>query len=1177
MKKARILLYVICLGSLCGVAQTTNYDPSTIFLAQYQNLMRSERFEEARHLLESNKPLFDAEENGEQLYSVFIGTVAIGAYMKTRSIDSLMNDLPHINNYMSILLDSPSSLDPSSMWGNLSSFSLIYKDINDPRIETIYQFADEYYKTHPSEDYLIYRYILNNTLEYYITVGRFQEALEITEKIYDILIKNNDSSILVPNILYIAGRLYLHKFDNAKMAKHCLSQSYKLYQDFKNELHNNEDYYYLLSDLSTVYFNEVKLKESFEYAMQLLNILEEDGITQGEFYFVALLLLTNAADNYKDMVNYAELAYKASLYLPEDDENRRTAIQKLKWAYAVADIPSNQQIHLNKFNKIIDTGHKLLFMEAITDYESGDLESAKQKFLKVISYHETNGDVFDDYEYSRSIIMMIAICNTEGNVPLGDQIFWRASNYYETSGRKCKYTHHLYCAAGLLHYSIGDYQTARDYLEESLRLFNLIGDDESMDYALTLNNLALVYIELGEKLKAKICLEESKDLVDTFVKRNDKQSLPIQLLIMSNVGEMYFKIGYTSEAIRIHKEVLSYCESDEKYNDAKANTLYSLVSVLIAKEQYDEAKEYLLQLTELPLNIRMKMTALEARLCLKNYTNDETAIDDLLTFNSYIRDDISSVFGTFTEIERENYWDSMSNAMSVENNYLADKYPTSKAVTYAYDNALFCKGLLLRSTKLLDEIVRNESDETLQQMYQQMKLLEKKISSKSTPSDSIPSYYRDISQLKKQILLSIPNFNTRLQSSFVTVSDVQTMMDENDIAIEFIIIPRLIKYGQSEDFYGALILRKNDNMPRIVTLCLVDSLKGLMNAKNPNDDAFINGIYGLNDERLYHLIWEILEPELKENANVYYSPAGYINSINLGAIAHNGERMANRYNLYQVSSTAEIQNVKNTEDFPIDSAVIYGDIDYGATLSEMAYNARTYSSRGTSQTVHNRGDFATRAWGPLAYTREEAQTVNDMFLSHHKESKLLMGATANEESFKAMNGCAPNVIHIATHGFYFEDKKNTPTDFFKSLTTLTRKGSSMLYSGLLFAGANNAWINDSISPDVEDGILTAQEIGQMDLSNADIVVLSACQTALGDIDKLNGVFGLQRGLKQAGAKTLVMSLWEVPDAETCELMTEFYRILLSGVEKHEAFRQAQKKLQQHKPDPYYWAAFVLLD
>lgn len=1180
MKKRFFLLYVICLASLCAMAQT---DPGTVFLEKYQNLMRAEQYEEARLLLQSSKPLFDAEENGDNLYKFYMGTIAMASYMKTQSIESLKKDLHYINFYLSVLLDDPSVFSPASMWGNLYLFSVVYNDLNDSKIETIYQFAAEYNNSFPDEDYHAYYRILENTFTYYVKKERFQEAIDVIHKSYEILISNHDSSILVPSVLYYAGRLYLHKFDNTKMAKQCLSQSYNLYQNFKKELHNNKDYYYLLSDLSTIYFNEVNLKESYNYATQLLNILKEDGVTQGEFYFTALILLTNSADNYNDMVKYAELAYQASSYLPEDDETRKTIIQKLKWTYAVANIPSNQQIDLSQYGKMSSNSSsesndqiQTLFWEAGTDYGNGDFLLAKQKFMRVIDYYENCGESFNDDMYIRSVIAMIDIYGKEGNVSMGDQLFWRASNFYENSGRKKTNLRFLYSSAGALHWSIDDYYTARNYLEESLRLFNLIGDDESMDYAGMLNNLAMVYFELGEKLKAKLCIDESKAIVDDFVKRNDRQSLPIQLLIMSNIGDMYYKLDNSTEAIKIFKEILSYCEPGERYNEPRVYALLGMVTALIAQEQYNEANEYLLQLKDLPLSEKFKMNALEGSICLKMYTDDESVIDDLATFISYIRDDIASVFGTFTDIERENYWDSKSNAMSNITNFFAEKFPASRAVTYAYDNALFCKGLLLKSTKLLDEIVRNESDVTIQQKYQQLKLLEKKISSKSTPGDSIQFYYQDISQLKKQVLLSIPNFNQRLQSSFSTVTDVQGMMDENDIAIEFVIAPRLIRYGQSEEYYSALILLKNDNTPKIVTLCKVDSLRTLMNAENPNDETFINGIYGQNDEQLYDLIWKKLEPELKDGANIYYSPSGYINSINLGAIAHNGIRMDNRYNLYQVSTTAEIGNLKKGTA-NISSATIYGDIDYGATMNEMAYNARNYSNIGLAPENHIRGDFATRAWGPLAYTREEAQTVNNLFLRNNKKTKLLMGTIANEESFKAMNGCAPDVIHIATHGFYFKDKKNTPTDFFKSITTLTKKSSSMLYSGLLFAGANNAWINDTISPEIEDGILTAQEIGQMDLSNTAIVVLSACQTARGDIDNTNGVFGLQRGFKQAGAKTIVMSLWEVPDAETCELMTEFYRILLSGVEKHEAFRQAQKELRSRKPEPYYWAAFVLLD
>jgi CHAT domain-containing protein len=135
------------------------------------------------------------------------------------------------------------------------------------------------------------------------------------------------------------------------------------------------------------------------------------------------------------------------------------------------------------------------------------------------------------------------------------------------------------------------------------------------------------------------------------------------------------------------------------------------------------------------------------------------------------------------------------------------------------------------------------------------------------------------------------------------------------------------------------------------------------------------------------------------------------------------------------------------------------------------------------------------------------------------------------------------------------------------------------------AGAQSS-INDKGVPlDGDDGILTAQEISQLDLRGVDFVVLSACETGIGDIMQGEGVFGLQRGFKKAGVKTILMSLWKVSDAATEMLMTEFYTNLCNGKTKHEPLRLAQRKVREYTDrdgnylfkDPFYWAGFVLLD
>jgi len=112
---------------------------------------------------------------------------------------------------------------------------------------------------------------------------------------------------------------------------------------------------------------------------------------------------------------------------------------------------------------------------------------------------------------------------------------------------------------------------------------------------------------------------------------------------------------------------------------------------------------------------------------------------------------------------------------------------------------------------------------------------------------------------------------------------------------------------------------------------------------------------------------------------------------------------------------------------------------------------------------------------------------------------------------------------------------------------------------------------------IEDGILTAEEISQMNLKGTDLVVLSACMTGLGNIETPEGAFGLQRAFKLAGVKSIVMSLWEVPDQATAKLMSIFYSNLAKGKERHESFRQAILLLKKEYDNPYYWAGFVMLD
>jgi CHAT domain-containing protein len=212
---------------------------------------------------------------------------------------------------------------------------------------------------------------------------------------------------------------------------------------------------------------------------------------------------------------------------------------------------------------------------------------------------------------------------------------------------------------------------------------------------------------------------------------------------------------------------------------------------------------------------------------------------------------------------------------------------------------------------------------------------------------------------------------------------------------------------------------------------------------------------------------------------------------------------------------------------------------------------------------------------PLPGTGVEVQTLHSLLEQRHWNVVSYEGSQALEEAVKQVHH--PRVLHLATHGFFLEDSASSDGT---SSTSLIR--DPMLRSGLYFAGADHALSGEALGEDLDDGVLTAYEAAGLNLQGTELVVLSACDTGRGESRNGEGVFGLKRALQAAGAESVLMSQWSVPDLETQELMALFYREWLAGTEKHEALRHAQLLMRQRvrarygADIPYYWGAFVLV-
>ena len=209
---------------------------------------------------------------------------------------------------------------------------------------------------------------------------------------------------------------------------------------------------------------------------------------------------------------------------------------------------------------------------------------------------------------------------------------------------------------------------------------------------------------------------------------------------------------------------------------------------------------------------------------------------------------------------------------------------------------------------------------------------------------------------------------------------------------------------------------------------------------------------------------------------------------------------------------------------------------------------------------------------PLAGTAAEAKALQGLLKLDAQE--VLTGADATEEKLKGLHG--PRILHVATHGFFLSDQQVAaaalrPVSFSAETPPLPLGENPLLRSGLALAGANARRSGES-----DDGILTAAEAAQLDLRGTQLVVLSACETGLGQVEEGEGVYGLRRALVLAGAQAQLVSLWKVADAQTQGLMVDYYQRLLKGEGRSAALREAQKAMMANPATqhPYYWAAFV---
>ncbi|MFN9114066.1 MAG: CHAT domain-containing protein, partial [Bacteroidota bacterium] len=512
----------------------------------------------------------------------------------------------------------------------------------------------------------------------------------------------------------------------------------------------------------------------------------------------------------------------------------------------------------------------------------------------------------------------------------------------------------------------------------------------------------------------------------------------------------------------------------------------------------------------------------------------------------------------------------------------------------AYNDALFQKGFLQTVAQRLNllsaDIPEADSLKKLLKRYrndlykERLKEIDKRINA--------PQLEEKIDELERSITLKITG--NKEPVSLVQWQEVQSALKPNEAAIEFLRFPVLLPRKTDSVMYAALIIRPGTDSPEFIPLFEERDLAALLKTNgSTNTSSLYGGVdrgfikSGSNKKiSLYQLIWNPVSQSLKDVETLYYSSAGLLYRINIGAICIAPKTMlSHQYKFVQLGSTRQIVS---SDDSALKNrnAVLMGGIQYEAdstaiqaAIGELDQLA-VQNIRGGQYYFQSdsTGRYIER-WNSLEFTEMETADISAILENAGYHTNRLSGYQATEEVFHVINakGGSPRVLHIATHGFFLPDPKESGAE--SQNNVYKRSENPLIRSGIILAGGNHAWATgEPVKPGLEDGILTAYEISQINLSNTELVVLSACETGLGDIQGNEGVYGLQRALKIAGVRYLVMSLWKVPDEQTAEFMKRFYQNWLEkGMTIPDAFRLTQHEMRERFINPHSWAGFVLIE
>ncbi len=728
----------------------------------------------------------------------------------------------------------------------------------------------------------------------------------------------------------------------------------------------------------------------------------------------------------------------------------------------------------------------------------------------------------------------------------------------------------------------GNYQSAEPLYQESLTIRLKVLGEKHPDTAQSLNNLALLYYSLGDYQSA----EELFQLALTINREVVGENHPFTATLFNNLGELYRTQGkydkaepFYSQSLTIRKEILG-----ENHPDI-AQSLNNLGLLYYNQGNYQKSEPLYQQALTIQEGIFGKKhpenaTYLSNLAMIYWVTNQIDFTLDYLTQGTEVEEFNLAEFlnSSGDELRKQAYIDTLypttNFTISFHLNYAKEN---QKATDLALTTILRRKGRVLDAMSNIVSTLRQNSNPATEKLFDNLTEKRSQLASLTLqgvaemPPDAysqlITSLEQEIRKLETDLSNSSAEFRTINQE--ITIASIAKEIPENTALVEYIVYypfdPKTEAWGKSR--YGVYILHSNGKSQGIDLgeTEAIDKLVENFRANLAYGDT--NDIKDLTQyaQQLYQLIFEPILPLLNNKTSLFISPDSQLNLIPFAALQDNqGKYLVENYSINYLTSGRDLLRLK-TEFQPQSQAVVVANPTYNYKIN--GDNTLIAMSRGGDKRT---GDLRALQWccEPLSGTKAEAEAIIPLLSNP-------LVYTENEARVSNINKIkAPKILHLATHGFFLPDVENsTPQTLSNNQSNLDTNvivsENPLVRSGLALTGFNP-------QANQMSGALTALDASSLYLWGTKLVVLSACQTGVGDVRNGDGVYGLRRAFVLAGAQSQLMSLWDVYDEGTKDLMIKYYQRLTNGEGRAEALRQVQLEMlnTEEYRHPVFWAAFI---